>query len=297
MPTVAVNAPKTPVHKGSNGIAMATLPNVCKMPGPPAPFVPVPLPNIGTSDNGPKGYSTSVEIEGNPVAIQGSSFLSKGDIASQGTGGGIVSMNVHGPTTFIGPGSLDVQIEGKNVQLLGDPMLNNCGPAGAPANSATMAGVLQAPLLLNAILNNSVLEVQHICDVICEVKAEGGGQAEISKRLEAEAPISNIKPEVPFIMNPADGEGPAPVMSKKDPSRATRRWAIKGSRRPDAILVDKSADPWRGDNIKAVVEIKLGNDQWGKGQEEAYKRIAGDPSKLILVTDGPGGCKCDTDDD
>ncbi len=32
---VGVNAPKSPVTKGSNGIAMATVPNVCKMPGPP----------------------------------------------------------------------------------------------------------------------------------------------------------------------------------------------------------------------------------------------------------------------
>ncbi|HYO53837.1 hypothetical protein [Archangium sp.] len=28
---------------------------------------------------------------------------------------------------------MDVKVEGKNVQLLGDPMLNNCGPSGSPA--------------------------------------------------------------------------------------------------------------------------------------------------------------------
>src|SRR5690606_41112105 len=32
------------------------------------------------------------------------------------------------------------KIEGKNVQLLGDPMLNNCASTGSPANSATMLG-------------------------------------------------------------------------------------------------------------------------------------------------------------
>jgi hypothetical protein len=32
-----------------------------------------------------------VKIDGQPVAIQGASFNSKGDVASQGTGGGIVS--------------------------------------------------------------------------------------------------------------------------------------------------------------------------------------------------------------
>jgi hypothetical protein len=86
-----------------------------------------------------------VTIEGNDVAIRGASFGSSGDIASKGTGGGIVSSNCEGPTKFVGPGSLDVQIEGKNVQLLGDPMLNNCGAGGSPPNAATMTGVIQAP--------------------------------------------------------------------------------------------------------------------------------------------------------
>ncbi len=142
---IAVNAPKSPVTKGSSGTAIATLPNVCKMPGPPAPFVPTPLPNIGKSDNSPQGYSTSVTFEGNPVAIQGATFNSTGDVASQGTGGGIVSSNVQGPTSFIGPGSMDVKIEGKNVQLLSDQMLNNGGPSGSPPNAATMGGILQGP--------------------------------------------------------------------------------------------------------------------------------------------------------
>jgi uncharacterized Zn-binding protein involved in type VI secretion len=145
MASVSVNAPKTPVTKGSNGIAAATVPNVCKMPGPPAPFIPTPLPNIGTSDKSPQGYSTSVTIEGQPVAIKGATFNSKGDIASQGTGGGLISSNVQGPTSFVGPGSMDVMIEGKNVQLLGDPMLNNCGPSGSPPNAATAMGLVQAP--------------------------------------------------------------------------------------------------------------------------------------------------------
>jgi len=138
MATVSVNPPKTPVTKGSSGIAAATVPNVCKMPGPPAPFVPTPLPNIGKSGDSPKGYSKKVKVEGQPVAIKGATFKSMGDIASKGTGGGIVSSNTHGPTKFIGPGSFNVKIEGKNVQYLGDPMLNNCG---SPPNSSATAEV------------------------------------------------------------------------------------------------------------------------------------------------------------
>ena len=87
--SVAINPPKTPVTKGSNGIAAATVPNICKMPGPPAPFVPTPLPNIGRSSLSPKGYSKKVKIKKKPVAIKGATFASQGDIASKGTGGGL----------------------------------------------------------------------------------------------------------------------------------------------------------------------------------------------------------------
>ncbi|NTX10014.1 DUF4150 domain-containing protein [Myxococcus sp. CA056] len=143
MTKVSVNAPRTPVTEGSSGVAAATLPNVCKMPGPPAPFVPTPLPNIGKSGTDPKKYSKTVTIEGKKVAIRGSTFGSMGDVASKGTGGGLVSANVEGPTSFVGPGAMSVKFDGKNVQLLGDPMLNNCGPGGSPANAATMMGVIQ----------------------------------------------------------------------------------------------------------------------------------------------------------
>lgn len=148
MSTISVNPPKTPVTTGSDGVAAATVPNVCKMPGPPAPFVPTPLPNIARSGNTPKGFSKNVKFDGCAVAIKGATFTSVGDIASKGTGGGIVSSNVEGPAQFVGPGSLDVKVEGKNVHLLGDPMLNNCGPGGNPPNAATMVGLIQKPGLV-----------------------------------------------------------------------------------------------------------------------------------------------------
>ena len=145
MATVSVNPPKTPITAGSMGIAQATLPNVCKMPGPPAPFVPTPLPNIAKSGMSPDGYSTSVLIEGNAVCIFGASFQSMGDDASKGTGGGLLSANTGGPVKFIAPGSLTVKIEGKAVHLLGDAVLNNLGPGGSPPNTgATMTGTKQA---------------------------------------------------------------------------------------------------------------------------------------------------------
>jgi hypothetical protein len=46
---------------------------------------------------------------------------------------------------------MDVKIEGKNVQLLGDPMLNNCGGSGSPPNSATLMGVIQMGGMVTAV--------------------------------------------------------------------------------------------------------------------------------------------------
>ncbi len=125
MASVSVNPPKTPVTENSQGLKVAALPNVCKMPGPPAPFVPTPLPNVGKSADSPKGYSKSVTMMGKKVAIKGASFKSFGDIASKPTGGGVVSASTHDVTEFVGPGSMNVTVEGKNVQLLGDVMTNN----------------------------------------------------------------------------------------------------------------------------------------------------------------------------
>ncbi len=175
MASVSIHPPKTPVTKGSNGLAVATVPNICKMPGPPAPFVPTPLPNIGKSGMSPQGYSTKVKIEGQPVAIQGASFKSMGDVASKGTGGGMVSMNVEGPTKFIAPGSLTVKIEGKNVHLLSDVMSNNNGPSGSPPNAATMAGLLQAIGMVGAEINPDELDCGEVGEYGDQKKRGGGG--------------------------------------------------------------------------------------------------------------------------
>ncbi len=162
MSTIAVNPPKTPVTEGSGGKALATTPNVCKMPGPPAPFVPTPLPNFGTSGDHLTEGTTTVKFEGKKVAIKGSYFMSQpsGDVASQGTGGGLISSKTQGKTEWLAPGSMDVKAEGKNIQLFGDAMGNN---GGSPVNAATikclqdlkdLIGPAVAQALCDAVLNH-----------------------------------------------------------------------------------------------------------------------------------------------
>lgn len=204
MVSVGVNPPRTPVHKGSSGLAIAAVPNVCKMPGPPAPFVPVPLPNIGKSDDSPSGYTKKVTADKKPVAIKGATFKSKGDVASKGTGGGLVSATTHGATKFVAPGSMNVKFEGKNVQLLGDAMTSN---NSNPPNSAAPA-VVQGP----AIPGIDPQASADICEAFCHCQNEYN-QGNISGRgccsacLEEELAKKNnpnIQTEQSFFM-PRDG--------------------------------------------------------------------------------------------
>ena len=120
--TVSVNF-RTVVHQSSNGLSMA-FPDVCKTPAPPAPFVPIPYPNIAMSSDTASG-SSQVKCDGNPVCIQGSNFSkSSGDEA--GSIGGVVSSCIQGKAEFVNY-SFDVQIEGKGTCRLADLLLHNKG--------------------------------------------------------------------------------------------------------------------------------------------------------------------------
>lgn len=118
--TIGVNSMSV-VHAGSNGVSIA-FPDVCKTPAPPAPFVPIPYPNIAKSGDTDKG-AKKVTCDGNPVCIKDSNFkMSMGD--EPGSLFGMVSAKVKGKAEFVNF-SFDVQIEGKNVPRAMDLMLHN----------------------------------------------------------------------------------------------------------------------------------------------------------------------------
>ena len=87
--TIKVNGTSlTLVHKFSNGISTATIPDVCKTPSPGGP-VPIPYPNIAQSITLSNG-TTTVKGDKAMAANKGSKFaLSNGDQA--GTVGGVKS--------------------------------------------------------------------------------------------------------------------------------------------------------------------------------------------------------------
>ncbi len=136
--TVKVNgASNSLVHKGSNGISMATIPDVCKTPSPGGP-VPIPYPNISQSTMLDKG-STTVKADGMMIAIKGSEFsMSNGDNA--GVAGGVKSSTFMKESTWI-LYSFDVKIDGQNACRLSDKKFQN------HENTADLAGVLQLPVI------------------------------------------------------------------------------------------------------------------------------------------------------
>jgi hypothetical protein len=121
-------------HKGSGGVSMATIPDVCKTPSPGGP-VPIPYPNIAKSSDLAKGTTTVSADGGQMCAKYGSEFsLSVGD--EPGTAGGVKSSTFKKEASWI-THSFDVKLEGKGACRLTDKMFHN------HQNTVDMAGLFQ----------------------------------------------------------------------------------------------------------------------------------------------------------
>lgn len=135
-PTVVVNK-LTMCHQGSQGVAMATVPDVCNTPTGPT-VTPLPYPNMAKDADLADG-STTVKADGESIAIKGCTFsTSTGDEA--GSLGGVGSGTISGEAKFISF-SPNVKVQGKAVARLSDKMtMNN-------ENTVCMAGILIAPII------------------------------------------------------------------------------------------------------------------------------------------------------
>jgi len=257
--TIGVNPPKTPVTEGSQDKAPASLPNVCKMPGPPAPFVPTPLPNFGRSEDSISGYTSSVLFEGKKVAIKGATYKSTGspDAASKATGGGIVSSVEEGTTGFAAPGSMNVKAEGENIQLLGDAMMNN---GSNPFNSATAPGNLQLSLDAAALADL-------LCEEFCKEVAKPGKKS--SKALEER-------------LKSAFGQGDVQFPPQSSSANFGMGAVLGTVTSPDCILVVGGA-------IEQCFDFKFecNGDRWRGTQFERQREMAGkDPVEISESTCG-----------
>ena len=145
------------VHKGSNGIANSTIPDVCKTPSPAGP-VPIPYPVIiSMSSDLDKGSKTVKADGGNMIAIKDCEFSRcTGDEA--GTAGGVVSSTFGKEAKFI-LYSFDVKIDGGNACRLSDKMTMN------HQNTMCLAGVIQLPVIPKGLTpDEKVACAIHCCD-------------------------------------------------------------------------------------------------------------------------------------
>jgi uncharacterized protein DUF4150 len=132
--TIKVNGTSNSlVHKMSNGLSVATMPDVCKTPSPGGP-VPIPYPNIAQSITLSDG-TTTVKGDKMMAANKGSKFaLSNGDNA--GVAGGVKSNVFMKEATWI-LYSFDVKVDGKNACRFTDKMFHNA------ENAANLSGEAQ----------------------------------------------------------------------------------------------------------------------------------------------------------
>ncbi|MCM8612033.1 DUF4150 domain-containing protein [Accumulibacter sp.] len=151
------------VHKGSNGVSIATIPDVCKTPSPGGP-VPIPYPNISQSATLAKGTTTVKADGGMMIAIKGSEFsLSNGDNA--GVAGGVKSSTFMKESTWI-LYSFDVKMDGKNACRLTDKKFQN------HENTVNLGGVFNPPVSLQ--LSDREQEIgDALCKEFCKKLREG----------------------------------------------------------------------------------------------------------------------------
>lgn len=108
-------------YKGTIGLSMATIPDVCKTPSPGGP-VPLPYPNIAEQSSLSDG-TTTVFAKGKMIAIKGSHYSrSNGD--EPGTVGGVKS-NVNMKATDWITYSFDVKMDGQNACRHTDKKFHN----------------------------------------------------------------------------------------------------------------------------------------------------------------------------
>ncbi len=295
------------VHKFSNGISTATIPDVCKTPTPGGP-VPIPYPNIAqtiTLSNG----TTTVKGDKAMAANKGSKFsLSNGDNA--GTIGGVKSNVFMKEATWI-LYSFDVKMDGKSSERFTDKMFHNA------ENAANMQGELQA---IAQALDVSEEEAKIICTAFCntqkkydngEISGRGCCSKEFANQLKELSKNSSTKflSEQSFLLpvrgiprlltggifsqmagalaesgsrlfNFVSGIASAPpllaggsvaIMAAGRMSRVLARIPGAGSIvRPDLVIPRGSGQYQVFD---AKFEWKNGKDKLSKAQKRAYRRI------------------------
>jgi uncharacterized Zn-binding protein involved in type VI secretion len=125
-------------HSGSGGKGIAPADVCLSPPPPPAGPVPVPYVNMLQASDLSSGSQT-VKIDGEPTALEDSSFISTSSGDEAGTQGGNVITHKTKGKGYFKLWSFTVQIEGKGVDRHGDPIGQNC--ASTPPGAVDFAAI------------------------------------------------------------------------------------------------------------------------------------------------------------
>lgn len=299
--TIQVNGTvNTLVHKMSNGISTATLPDVCKTPSPGGP-VPVPYPNIAQSITLSSG-TTNVKGDKMMAAVKGSKFaLSNGDNA--GVAGGVKSSTFMKEATWI-LYSFDVKLQKKNASRLTDKMFHNA------ENAANLTGEIQgtATAAFADELGDKAM-ADKLCDAACKAmddkkKADAKALAKArAGKKKAPAPTKFQK----FMRDRLDPKprGSTPNILTEVGQRIFKgaqefigRWgpAIGGKFVKWDIVITHAAETARKSlkwaHVKKIVEVKFPGDELTGNQEKMMQKMQG--KRKIITMNVEDDCKCTT---
>jgi hypothetical protein len=294
------------VHKMSNGMSAATIPDVCKTPSPGGP-VPIPYPNIAQSVTLADG-TTSVKGDKMMAAIKGSKFaLSNGDNA--GVAGGVKSSTFMKEATWI-LYSFDVKLNKKNACRLSDKMFHNA------ENAANLAGEFQGPAHVTDAIGQDVADA--ICASICDArdKANRGElpndqhrtlQSYVASRHSSGFPLytpsrCDMLVESTWRLPSQAGGAFSSVLSSTGRMMSNSRLApasllagLAAGRgapgttfRPDFAIMKDATKAARWNNLKAFVDVKFKGDQLTDNQIKAKKLAGKSKFKVIEEED----CNC-----
>ena len=175
------------------------------------------------------------------------------------------------------------------MQFLGDQTLNNCGPSGAPANSACMAGTVQPSAMLIAQLGAA--DAQKVCDAMC---ANYTPNKVNPNKPKPKRPSSGAQGQLD-ANNVGVGEQTRwlPGNSKGEPAFAFKTTNAGNVARSSTGCGAGNTVRWDPDIGSKCVELKGDNEPFTDAQAAARKTGGppGSPGNPIVVR--PKDCGCD----
>lgn len=245
-------------HKNSTGFVRSTLPDFCKAPGHPVPFV-----NVAFARDLAKGTTSVRSHQGAMCGVKGSEFsISYGD--EPGRGGGVKSgVNLH-RATFLS-WSPNVFMQGRAVTRLTDRMLLNKG------NTISAAGYFTG-----SVTGASVATLNLLCDFACRCLASGQGQTCVAAQVAAtpRTPQAGLYAEVTFE--------PTGTMYRHPDSSPMTRYGVAGSRLDVTTIT--------GGQPVEFIEMKFPGDRLRGTQERRYEAIARQNGKQLQMMNIPQDC-------